>query len=125
MSQQSANFGRQRRVEFGHYLRELRERRVLQQKEVARELHINLCDIEKGGRSVSVAVLIRLAEKYNVPLEELLRKKYSPQLPLLDGIMRPTDLVKDLQQELHPEDMEELTRYIAFLLLKRATANRS
>lgn len=124
MNQKSANFGRQRRVEFGRYLKELRERRRLEQQQVARELHINLCDIEKGGRSASVDQLIRLAEKYDVPLEELLRKKYSPQLPLLDAIVQPAELVKDLQKELRPEEAEEVTRYIAFLLLRRATANK-
>lgn len=125
MNQQSANFGRQRQVDFGRYLRELRERRGLSRTQVADELHINIWEIEKGKRPASVDLLLRLAKKYDVPLEDLLRKKYSPQLPLLDGIIQPAELVKDLQQELHPNDMEEVTRYIAFLLLKRATANRS
>ena len=125
MNQQSANFGRQRQVDFGRYLRELRERRGLSRTQVADKLHINIWEIEKGRRTISVDQLIRMAEKYDVPLEDLLRKKYSPQLPLLDGIIQPAELVKDLQQELHPEDMEELTRYIAFLLLKRAAANRA
>lgn len=92
--------------------------------EVADELHINLWDIEKGGRPASVNVLAKLAKKYDVLLEELLRKKYSPQLQLLDGIMQPADLMTDLKQELHPDDLEEVTRYIAFLLLKRAAADR-
>lgn len=126
MNQQSANFGRQRQVAFGRYLRELRGRRTtLTQQQVADDLHINLCAIEKGGRPATVDLLIRLAEKYDVPLEELLREKYRPQLPLLDGIIRPAELVRDLQQDLHPEDVEEVTRYIAFLLLKRVAANRS
>ena len=126
MNQKSANFGRQRQVDFGRYLRELREHRTnLTQKQVADDLHINLCDIEKGGRPASVDLLLRLAEKYHVPLEELLREKYRPQLPLLDGIIKPGELVRDLQKELHPEDSEELIRYAAFLLLRRATANRS
>ena len=42
---------------------------------------------------------MKLAREYDVALEELLRERYRPQLPLLDGIMKPADLIKDLRQE--------------------------
>lgn len=131
MNQQSSNFGRQRQVAFGRYLRDLRGRTrpPLTQKQVADEFHINLCEIEKGERSASVELSIKLAKKYNVPVEDILERKYSPQLPLLTGIMRPTEVTEDLLKEIRPEEMqqieEEVKRYTAFLLLRRATANRS
>ena len=131
MNQQSANFGRQRQIDFGRYLRDLRvrQRPRLTQKQVAAELHINLWEIEKGERPISVEQLISLAKKYNVPVEEMLERKYSPQLPLLTGIMRPTEVAEELLKEIRPEEMqeidEEVKSYTAFLLLKRATANRS
>ena len=131
MNQQSSNFGDQRQIAFGHYLRGLRKRirPRLTQKQVAAEFHINLCEMEKGIRPVSIELSINLARKYGVPVEEMLERKYSPQLPLLTSIMRPTEVGEDLMKELHPEEMkqieEEVKRYTAFLLLKRVTANTS
>lgn len=129
MSQRSANFGQQQRVELGCYLRSLREHKNLKQKQVADELHINLCEIEKGRRSISDRLLRRLAEKYDVPLEEILERKYSPQLPLLTGIIRPTELTEDLLNSLRTEEkeqiMEEIKRYTAFLLLTRGVVDKS
>jgi len=128
MNQRSINFGRQRRAKFGSYLKDLLKKQWRKQKEAAAELGISeekLSHIVTGKRPAPDHILIMITEKCEVPLEELLRKKYSPQLPLLDGVMQPAELMRDLQKDLHPEDVEELTRYIAFLLLRRATANRS
>jgi len=128
MKQRSTDFGEQRQAEFGLYLRALRERRHLKQKDVASDLGISaaeLCSIEKGYRRAGDQLLVELAEKYRVPLEELLRKKYWPQLPLLTGIMEPTEHITNLRKELRPEDMQEVRRYEAFLLLRRVTANKS
>ena len=131
MNQQSSNFGRQRQITFGRYLRELRERirPRLTQEQVAKEFRINLCEIEKGERPVSVEVLINLAKKYGVSVEEILERKYSPQLPLLTGIIRPTELTKDLLDSIRPEEMQqiddEVKRYTAFLILRQAALNRS
>ncbi len=113
---------------FGLYLKELRECRRLKQKNVASEVRIKpevLSMIERGKRKAPDELLIQLAEKYQVPLEEVLLNKYWPQLPLLTGIMKPAQLVADLQKQLHPEDMQEVTQYIAFLLLRRTAANKS
>jgi len=131
MSQRSTNFGKERRVEFGRYLRSLRKRRKLKQKDVAAEFHINLFEMETGERSVGDHILVELADKYRVPLEEILRHKYSPQLPLLDTIMEPTlltkkleDYLKQLEEKLDDDEKMELTRYAAFLLLRRHIANQ-
>jgi transcriptional regulator with XRE-family HTH domain len=130
MSQQSANFKRRRQIAFGLYLRSLRKRvrPRLTQEQVAYEFHINLCDIEKGERPASVEVLINLAKKYGVPVEEILERKFSPQLPLLTGIIRPAEVTEELLKEIRPEEIqqieEEVKRYTAFLILKRAAASR-
>ena len=127
MSQQSIDFRRQRR-EFGAYLKDLRKRRHLTLEKVASALGVSAGEIsliEKGSRRGSDQLLIRLAERYGEPLGEMLMKKYWPQLPFLTGIVEPTKLVTDLHKYLYPEEVEEVTRYIAFLLLRRATANRS
>ena len=128
MNQSSADFGRQRRIDFGHYLKGLREDRGKTQTEVEGHLkikHGRLSLIESGERPVSDQLLLDLAKEYNVPLEEILRARYRPQLYLLDGIMRPAELIRDLKEDLRPEDMEEVTRYIAFLLLKRVVVSKS
>ena len=118
----------QQQTDFGFYLKDLRKHRGLKQKQVARELGLKpecLSMIESGRRRAPDELLIQLAKKYRVPLEELLRRKYWPQLLLLTGIINPTELVTDLRKDLHPEEVEEVTRYIAFLLLRRAAASRS
>lgn len=128
MERRGTDFGQQRQAEFGLYLRALREQRHLKQKDVASDLGISaaeLCSIEKGYRRAGDQLLVELAEKYREPLEELLRRKYWPQLPLLTGIIEPTEHVTNLRKKLRPEDMQEVRRYIAFLLLRRATSNRS
>jgi len=121
MKQQSADFGQERRIEFGRYLRKLRGRR--KQKEVAAKLGLKpeqLSMIETGKRAANEKQLITLAVEYSVPLEQILRKKYSPQLSLLTGIIEPAELARDLISELDSKDQEEVTRYAAFLLLKRS-----
>ena len=130
MTQKSSDYGKERRIAFGHYLRQLRIRPGKKKTQIEVEERIEMKSgrlslIESGDRPINDDVLLKLAEEYDVALEELLRERYRPQLPLLDGIMKPADLIKDLRQDLHPDDMEEVTRYIAFLLLKRATVNRS
>lgn len=131
MSRQSTNFEKKRQAQFGSYLRDLRKRRDLKQYKVAEQFSVNLSAIEKGDRPAPDRLLIELAEKYGEPLEELLRHKYWPQLPLLTAIMEPTELpkeiedyLKELEEELGKDDKKELTRYAAFLLLRRHVANR-
>lgn len=128
MRRQGINFNQQRR-EFGAYLKDLRKRRHLTLEKVAIDLGISASEIshiEDGSRkSVPDQLLIRLAERYRVPLGEVLMKKYWPQLPLLTGIDEPTKLVTDLHKYLYPEEVEDVTGYIESVLLKRATANRS
>ncbi len=124
MERQSANFGRQRQIDFGRYLKDLRERRGLSRTQVAEEFGIHIWDIEKGKRLVPDQLLVQLAEKYREPLGAMLMTKYCPQLPLLDDIMEPTKLVADLHKYFYPDEVEEVMDYIASILHKRTTANK-
>lgn len=125
MYQQSGNFGRHRQVEFGRYLKGLRERRGLSRTQVAGEFGINIWEIEKGNRPVPDKLLVDLAEKYREPLGKVLMNKYWPQLPLLTGILEPTELVADLHRYFYPEEVEEVMDYISSLLRKRASVNKA
>lgn len=128
MNQQSINFGKQRREDFGHYLKDLRDKRGRKQMEVEDSLHMRhgrLSLIESGDRPVDEQLLEQLAKEYGVPPEELVMKKYWPQLPFPTGAIEPTEFLVELQKELRLDEVKEVRRYIAFLLLRRATANRS
>ena len=129
MTQQSINFGKQRRVDFGRYLKDLRKRRQLTLEDVASDLGVSageLSLIERGRRrSITDQLVIRLAERYGVPPEELVMKKYWPQLPFPTGAFEPTEFLVELQKELSLKEVAEVRCYIAFLLLRRTTANKS
>lgn len=119
------NSSQQRQEKFGEYLRGLVKQRWHWQKEAADELGISeeiLSRIINGKNFAPDKLLIILSEKCNVPLEEILRRKYWPQLFLLTGIIEPTELTTDLVDELNDVELEELTRYAAFLLLRRHVA---
>lgn len=116
------NYSQQQRSQFGSYLKEMIKRRWKRQKEAAVELDISeekLSYILRGKRTAPDSLLISLSEKCSVPLEEMLRKKHWPQLFLLTGIVEPAELTKNLVEELEEKELEELTRYAAFLLLRR------
>ena len=127
MVQHNNKFNKSRKEFLGQYLKRVRIRRKFKQKEIAKEYNINLYAIEKGERSASDELLGKLAQRYGVPLEEIMERKYWPQLRLLSCIVRPTDvaadILKDFESDLTPKEMEEIIeeikRYTAFLLLSR------
>ena len=128
MNQQSTEFGQQRRADFGRYLKDLRDQRDRTQIEVEDSLHMKpgrLSLIESGDRPVSDQLLVQLAGEYGVPPEELVMKKYWPQLPFPTGAIEPTEFLAEFQKELRLEEVTEVRRYIAFLLLRRVAANKS
>jgi len=123
-------------VQFGAYLRELRENRTsLSQAEAARQLGLkrrqDLNYYEKGDRAPSDSLLMNLAHLYHVPTAEVLERAYWPQLVLLpliaiiDPEQLPRDFIEELEKGLEEEERIEITRHIKELLLRRATANRS
>lgn len=118
----------QPRTKFGSYLKDLLKRRWGKQKNAAAELGVSeqqLSQYVNGKRTTPDNLLTRLAEECNVPLEEIMIRKYWPQLHFLTGIIAPAELVGDLRKELLPTEKEELTRYAAFLLLRRHAGNKS
>lgn len=75
--------------------------------------------ILRGKRQAPDELLTKISEKCNVPLEDILTRKYWPQMLLLSGIIEPSKITKNLLEELDPPELEEITRYAAMLLLKR------
>lgn len=127
MNQRSNNLGREQQNTFGRYLKDLRKKKWPKQKDAADALGMKpetLSRIEHGKIRAPDELLVWLSQQCEVPLEEILMKKYWPQLPLLTGIMKPTELITDLTKELLPKEQEEVIRYAAFLLLRRSTASR-
>lgn len=130
MAQRITESERERRRDFGRYLKGLRKDQGLTQEKIGYALGITggeVSLIEKGERPISDESLIRLAEKYGVLLEEMLRKKYWPQLiflPLI-YIINPEQLPKDLVEELvegglKEEERRELTQQIEKLLRRQS-----
>lgn len=123
MSYPHRDFGYQFQLKFGSYLRDLRKSQNLTLKKVAKDIGITdsyLSMIETGARGVTDRILEGLASKYGLPLEQMIIKRYWPQLPLLAGIVEPTEDLSNLVKSLRPEEVEEVKRYIAFLRLRKA-----
>lgn len=135
MKRKRTYYGRKPSQDFGAYLRKWREDVPLILDNAALKLGIksknpgaHLSMIERGDRAIPDAALLNVPRVYGVPAEEVLRRAYWPQLhlSLLTAIMAPTELpkaiedyLKDLEEELEDDDKMELTRYAAFLRLRR------
>jgi transcriptional regulator with XRE-family HTH domain len=123
MSYPHGDSGYQSRFKFGSYLRDLRKGKNLTLTKVAKDIGITcsyLSMIETGERGVTDRILKGLAGKYGVPLEQMIIKRYWPQLPLLAGIVEPTEDLSNLVKSLRSEEVEEVKQYIAFLRLRKA-----
>ena len=122
MNNQNNSSQRVQRREFGGYLRSQIKKHWKRQKEAATDLGISaetLSYILSGRNIAPDDLLIIVSEKCGIPLEEILRIKYWPQLLLLTGIVDPKELTKNIVEELDEQELVELTRYAAFLLLRR------
>jgi len=130
MNQKSRDFERKRRIDFGRYLRDLRERPGKKKTQIEVEGHLDIKSgclslIESGDRLVSDGLLVELAKEYDVPPDGVLRERYWPQLFLLSlvAIIDPKQLSRELIEELEKgfEEAErrDFTRYIAVLLHRR------
>lgn len=141
MRSKHRNYGRKASKDFGHYLRKWRKEAGLTLEQAAPLLGLKckraegyLSRFETGERPIPEEALLKVPRVYNRSAEEVLRRAYLPQLPLdlLTAIMEPTELPKgiedyleELEKKLEEKEKRELTRYAAFLLLRRATANKS
>lgn len=113
----------QARLKFGSHLRGLRKSQNLTLEKVAKDIGITdgyLSMIETGQRRATNRILEGLASKYGLPLEQMRIKRDWPQLPLLAGIIEPTEDLSNLVKSLRPEEVQEVKRYIAFLRLRKA-----
>ena len=138
MTPKRKHYGRKPSKDFGDRLKEWRANAHLTLAQAATKLGIMskspegyLSQIEAGDKPIPEAILLNIPKAYNVPAEEVLRRAYWPQLPLplLTAIMEPTELPKgienfleELERQLKEYEVRELTRYAAFLLLKRYLA---
>lgn len=135
MKPKRRNYGRKASKEFGEYLTKWREDADLTLEQAAPLLGIEckhpegyLSQVETGQRPIPETALLNVPKVYKVQPEEVLRRAYWPQmyLSLLTAIMEPTELSKgiedfleELEKELEENEKRELTRYAAFLLLRR------
>ena len=135
MKQRITDFERQRRIDFGLYLKELRERPGKKKTQTEVEDHLDIKQgclslIESGDRLVSDGLLVELANEYDVPPEAVLRERYWPQLFLLSfvAIIDPKQLSRELIEELEKgfeeAEQRDFTRYIAVLLHRRDMAKQ-
>lgn len=134
MSYSKKHFGLKPSVQFGDYLRGLREQNTtLTQADAAR--HVGLSPelyngVEQGKKVARDLILIQLARLYHVPPDEVLKRAYWPQLVLLPLIaiiepeQLPTDFIEKLEKGFEKAEREELTQFIRDLLGKRITVGQ-
>lgn len=117
----------------GPYLRQLRRRAGLSQKEAARLLGVtasSLCQIETGRRQPSLRRMRQLASIYGVEPAVVLREAGLVELDwmaLLQGPARDAGqepVPEDPLASLTPEEREEMLAYLAFLRF-RASLRRA
>lgn len=118
------------RTKFGAYLVNLRIQNTGLSTSAA-SLRLGLrgrqqLDHYEIGRTVpSLLILIRLAELYKVPREEVIARAYWPQLILLpitaliEPDQLPDDLVEEIEKGLEESERRELTEFIESLLRRR------
>ena len=73
---------------FGQMIKELRKQNGLSQQELADKLHISrptLAKIENDGNDISVNVLKKLSEVFDIPVESLLDPRKQPEVILTDS----------------------------------------
>jgi len=116
---------------FGEYLTSLRKRRTsLNQSQAAQRLGLSrqhLRHYEEGRTIPPDPLLIKIAQLYHVPPDEVLRKAYWPQLVLLplvaivEPLELPEHLIEELEKGLDEAERQQLTQYIEELLGGRST----
>jgi transcriptional regulator with XRE-family HTH domain len=80
---------------------------------------------ERGERALSVSRLVRLAEIYDVPPEQLLPRESEVEIDLTEGGRLDEEFTIDLVrlQELREPDAEALSRYASRVQLQRQDFN--
>lgn len=124
------------KTKFGAYLTYLREHKAhIGMAEAARELGFRtrqqLANYESGRTTPSYVTLLKLAQLYNVSLDEILRRAYWPQLILLpiDFIINvdelsSEDVLAEIKNGLDAAERKKLTQFIEKLLRERSALKR-
>jgi transcriptional regulator with XRE-family HTH domain len=130
MSRARRNLRRLPSAEFGAHLKVWRKKRNLKQCEAATLLGIkasHLCQIENGKRPAPDAILGKIADVYDVAVEEVVRRAHWPQLTLLDALVEPChtpkEVLSDLADGLLPGELQEAISFIVFLRLRRSISS--
>ena len=100
--------GMDRTREFGQILRTLREARNLSQEDLAEVIDravSSISNLETGKSFPKLETLIRLSEKLNVPLHELV-KPFDPSLPSDPGRLPLETSVMHSARRLNLRDLE-------------------
>jgi transcriptional regulator with XRE-family HTH domain len=119
-----------KRTPFGAYLTELRlQKTTLGTAAAARALRFKdrqkLDNYETGRTKPDDSTLIKMAQLYRVPPEDVLRRAHWPQLILLPltSVINPEKLserlIEELEKGLEEKERLELTSFIEELLSKR------
>ena len=127
------------RTDFGKYLLRLREKACLTPSQAWKRLGLKnrqrLDSFETGKITPAYPILLKMAQLYHTPLDEILRMAHWPQLILLpldvfidlDQLDRLSseDLIVQIENGLSESEREKLTKFIEDLLCKRGVLNHS
>lgn len=114
----------ERQSDQGRRLCEIRHRHGLTLCELARKLGMKdsyataLCRMETGRRKIPNALVMRLAQCYDVRPESLRGSQL--EFNLVQGILEPSALPVGALEGASPEEKDELLRYLSYLRLKES-----
>lgn len=119
-------------AKFGAYITDLRIKVHMGMAEAAKELGFRdrqrLANYERGRTIPRYPTLLKIAQLYKVPLDEIVRKAYWPQLILLPidflvnvDKLSSEDFIMQIENGLHKAEREELTQVIEEILHRRIT----
>lgn len=128
-------YPQRKRTPFGVYLTELRRQKTgLSTAAAARELGFRdrqqLDHYETGRTKPADSILIKMAQLYRIPPEDILRRAYWPQLILvplisiLDPEQLSDDLIEEIEKGLQKAERQKLTEYVEELLHGRTMAKQ-
>lgn len=64
-----------------------------------------ICQIEKGNRSFSIDILIKLSKALKLPIEEIISIEITEDPPQLDRIEEKLKIILDFLEKNYPDDI--------------------
>jgi transcriptional regulator with XRE-family HTH domain len=141
MARRRKFYGRKPDEDLGLALKKWRQAVDLTLNEAAKKLGIKcksrgayLCQMEKGQKTIPEMILMKAAEVYRIPIEDILNKAYPAQFrfPELTDIMKPATSSKEIENylrqvedQLKKEDKQKLASYATFLVIRRKITVKS